>query len=110
MYKSQAWDFLGGPVVKTSPSNAGGTGSIPGQGAGIPHSSQSKNKNIKQKQHCNTFNKDFKNGPHQKKKQLSTFTYKTTGMCICAGTYMCIYTHACIYTHIYSCIHTYLCI
>ena len=65
MYKSQAWDFLGGPVVKTSPSNAGGTGSIPGQGAGIPHSSQSKNKNIKQKQHCNTFNKDFKTAPHQ---------------------------------------------
>jgi len=27
-----------------------------------------KNQNIKQKQYCNTFNKDFKNGPHQKKK------------------------------------------
>ena len=32
------WCFsLGGPVVKTSPSNAGGTGSIPGWGAKIPH-------------------------------------------------------------------------
>ena len=30
-------DFPGSPVVKTSPSNAGGAGSIPGQGAKIPH-------------------------------------------------------------------------
>ena len=29
--------FLGSPVVKTSPSNAGGAGSIPGGGAKIPH-------------------------------------------------------------------------
>ena len=27
--------------------------------------SQPKNQNIKQKQYCNTFNKNFKNGPHQ---------------------------------------------
>ena len=32
--------FPGGPVVKTSPSNAEGMGSIPGQGAKIPHASQ----------------------------------------------------------------------
>ena len=32
-------DFPGGPVVKNPPSNAGGTGSIPGQGAEIPHAS-----------------------------------------------------------------------
>ena len=37
-------DFPGGPVVKTSPSTAGGTGSIPGQGTKIPHVSQPKNK------------------------------------------------------------------
>ena len=58
-------------MVKTSPSNAGGAGSIPGQRAKIPHASQPKNQNIKkknQKQYCNEFNKDFKNGPHQKKK------------------------------------------
>ena len=42
-------DFPGGPVVKTSPSNAGGTGSIPGWGAKIPHASWPKNQNIKQK-------------------------------------------------------------
>ena len=29
-------DFPGGPVVKTSPSNVGSVGSIPGQGAKIP--------------------------------------------------------------------------
>ena len=60
-------DFPGGPVVKASPSNAGGKGSIPGWGAKIPHASRPKNQNIKQKQYCNKFNKDFKNGPHQKK-------------------------------------------
>ena len=32
-------DFPGGPVVKTSPSDAGGVGSISGQGAKIPHAS-----------------------------------------------------------------------
>ena len=32
-------DFPGGPVIKTSPSNSEGVGSIPGQGAKIPHSS-----------------------------------------------------------------------
>ena len=32
-------DFPGGPVVKTSPSNAGGVGSIPDWGAKIPHAS-----------------------------------------------------------------------
>ena len=31
--------FAGGPVVKTSPSNAGGEGSIPGQRTKIPHAS-----------------------------------------------------------------------
>ena len=32
------WDFPGGPVmIKNPPSNAGDTGSIPGQGTKIPH-------------------------------------------------------------------------
>ena len=51
-------------MVKTSPSNAGCVGSIPGRGAKIPHSSQPKHQNIKQKQYCNEVSKDFKNGPH----------------------------------------------
>ena len=54
-------------MVKTSPSNAGVAGLIPGWGAKIPHASQPKIQNIKQKQYCNKVNKDFKNGPHQKK-------------------------------------------
>ena len=48
-----------GPVVKTLPSNAGDAGLIPGWGAEMPHASQPKNQNIKQKQYCNKFNKDF---------------------------------------------------
>ena len=49
-------------MVNPSPSNAGGAGSFPGWYASPP-----KNQNIKEKQYCNKFNKDFKNGPHQKK-------------------------------------------
>ena len=59
-------DFPGGPVVKTSPSNAGGAGSIPGWGAKIPHASQPEKQNVKQKQYRNKLNQDFKNGPRQK--------------------------------------------
>ena len=59
-------DFPGGPVVKTPPSNAGGAGSIPGPGPKISHALQPKHQNIKQKQYCNKFNKDFKNGQQQK--------------------------------------------
>ena len=40
-------DFPGGPVVKTSPSNSGGAGLIPGWGTGIPHASRPKSQNIK---------------------------------------------------------------
>ena len=37
-------------MVKTLPSNAGGTGSIPGQGTKVPYALWLKNQNIKQKQ------------------------------------------------------------
>ena len=47
--KSSYGDFPGSSVVKTSPSNAGGTGLIPGWGAKIPHALQPKNQNIKNK-------------------------------------------------------------
>ena len=46
-------DFLGGPVVKTSPPIAGGVGSNPGQGARISHALGPKKQNRKQKQYCN---------------------------------------------------------
>ena len=36
------------PVMKTSPSNEGGAGSTPGQGAKIPHASWPKNQNTKE--------------------------------------------------------------
>ena len=58
------------PVVKTSPSSAGSVGSIPDQGPRISHVSQPKKQSIKQKRYCNKFHKDFKNGPHQEKKNL----------------------------------------
>ena len=47
-------------MVKTSPSNVRDAGSISGQGAVIPHASWPKSQNIKQKQYCNKFSKDFK--------------------------------------------------
>ena len=37
VFKMHTGDFVGGPVVKTLPSNASGTGSIPGQWTKIPH-------------------------------------------------------------------------
>ena len=64
-------DFSGGPVVKTSPSNAEGAGSISPWGTKILHALWPKNQNKKQKQYCHTFNKNFKNGPHQKNKKKS---------------------------------------
>ena len=62
-------------MVKNLPSNAGGTGSIPGWGAKIPHISWPKKHTVKQKQYCKKFSKNghFKNGPHKKKKSLKKF-------------------------------------
>ena len=45
-------DLPGSPMVKTSPSNAGGLGSIPSPGAKISVASWPKNQKIKQKQYC----------------------------------------------------------
>ena len=53
-------------MVETSPSNAGGAGSILGGRVKIPHASRPEN--IKQKQYCNKFNKDFKKMVHIKQK------------------------------------------
>ena len=60
-------NFPGGPVVETLPSNAGGVGLIPGYVAKISSALQPKNQSIKQEQHCNKFDKDFKNGAYRKK-------------------------------------------
>ena len=72
-------------MVKTLPSNRGAAGSILGQGAKILHALQAKKNsqkkkkkhNIKQKQYCNKFYRDFKNGPHQKKKKISCMSLMT---------------------------------
>ena len=48
--------------------HAEGACSIPGQGAEIPRVLQPKKQNIKEKQCCNKFREDFKNGPCQEKK------------------------------------------
>ena len=74
-FKTQSRDFPGDPVVKTSPSDRGGVGSIPGLGADSPHDTGARNPNVKQKQYCNKFNKIFKNGPHQIKKYKNLNRY-----------------------------------
>ena len=68
-------DISGGPVVKTSSSNTGGVGSIPGQGDKIPHALWPKSQNIKQKQYCNKCNKDSKNGL-PKSTYIEIYTFK----------------------------------
>ena len=45
IFKDKLRGLPGGPVVKTSPSNAGGAGSIPGRGAKIPRASRPQNQN-----------------------------------------------------------------
>ena len=57
---SQPWDVPGGPLVKTSSSNAGDAGLI-------PHAFWPEHQNIKQKQCCNKFDKDLKRMGHIKK-------------------------------------------
>ena len=56
----------GTPVVKTLPSNAWGTGSIPGQRTKIPCAALQKKKKSVIQRYCKN-SVDFKNGPHQKK-------------------------------------------
>ena len=63
-------DFYDGQVVKPSPCNVGGVGSIPGQEAKITHALGPKNQNIKQKRYCNKSSKDLK-----KEKPLHTNTH-----------------------------------
>ena len=64
-------DFSGGLVVESSPSSAGGVSSMPGQEARIPHASGPKKPNMKQKQHCNKFNKDFKKKEEEEEEEVS---------------------------------------
>ena len=53
-------------MMKTLPSSARDVDSTPDQVAKISHALWPKKPNIEQKQYCNKFNKDFKNGPIKK--------------------------------------------
>ena len=89
--KTTSRDCLGSPVVKSPPSNAGAADLIPGWDgrARIPHALGPKNQNIKQKQYCSKFNRNFKNGPHQRKilKKNKTLSPDTVTLEVRASTY-----------------------
>ena len=70
-------DFPGSPVVKTSPSNAGGVSSIPGQETKIPHASQPKNKNIKNRINIVTSSTKTLEMVHSKKKKSLKREHRT---------------------------------
>ena len=85
-------------MVKRSPANAGGAGLIPGRGVKIPtgilpHPTK-ETEQKQQKQNCSKFSKDFKNGPHQKKKKnLKKKRVTWTGMeggCVCVCVCVCV--------------------
>ena len=85
-------------MVKRSPANAGGAGLIPGGGVKIPtgilpHPTK-ETEQKQQKQNCSKFSKDFKNGPHQKKKKnLKKKRVTWTGMeggCVCVCVCVCV--------------------
>ena len=67
------------PVIKTSPSNAGGASSIPGGGARIPHASWAKSQSMKHMQYCNKFSKAFKVVHIRKTKQNNPLRPVGTG-------------------------------
>ena len=70
-----SWDFPGGPVVKTSPSSAGGVGSLPRGGARIPQVCQLKRKktNINNTGDGKKLNKDLKRMKAKKRKTIQDF-------------------------------------
>ena len=53
-------DFPGGPLVKTSPSSAGGVGLIPGPGAKLLHALWPKNQNMNRNHIVTSSIKTFK--------------------------------------------------
>ena len=78
--KEMDWDFPGGPVVKTSPSKAGGAGSIPGQGTKIPLALWPKNQNIKKSNIVKNLINTLKKVHIKKKKNpRSRADYQTQG-------------------------------
>ena len=83
-------------MVKILPSKAGDAGLVPDQEAKIPRALGPRNQNIKQKQYCNKFNKDFLKMVHITKKFLKrepfaenvSFAYwvkSKSPKCVCRG-------------------------
>ena len=64
------WDLPGGPVIKTSSSNAGSADSMPLRGLRphMPRGQKTKTKQNTQKHYCDKVNKLLKNHPLQKNK------------------------------------------
>ena len=56
-------DFPGAPVIGISSPSVGDAGSTPGWGTRISYALCPEHQHIEQKQYCNKFNQDFKNGP-----------------------------------------------
>ena len=73
---AHVWNFPRGPEVNTGPSNAGGVGSLPGQGAKIPHDWQPKNQNIKHRNNIVTNSIKALKMVHSKKKKKKKNLYK----------------------------------
>ena len=72
----QVKEFSDDPVVKTLPSNAGGEGSIPGQGTKIPYASQPKNPNISKRSNIITKSiKTLKIVHVRRKKRMSRWIF-----------------------------------
>ena len=63
-------EFPSSPVVQIWSFSEKCTGSMPGQGAKMPHAPWPKNIEHKQKKYCNKFNKDFEKGKKKKKESL----------------------------------------
>ena len=86
-FKISVRDFPGCPVVKNSPSNSGGAGLT--LGLGVPQGQKKNQKNIKQKECCNKFNKNFKNEPHQiKSLKISLISVRIQQLLTCTLLYL----------------------
>lgn len=76
-------NFAGGPVVKPSPSSAGGANSIPDQGVKVPHAFQPKKK--KKKALTKTQCSQRKQNPQQGHKSLGLVQEPRAPLCQIRG-------------------------
>ena len=81
LLSKQQETFLGNPVVRTSLTDAGGIGLIPGWGAQIPHALWPKNQDIKQSNIVTNSVKSLKNGAHPKTASKSSVPFSVFFLC-----------------------------